>query len=80
MDPAACTLIGDFRIVDLPPNLPQGSPVEVMYSYDANGRIHASARELTGNREAATQIVRDSGLDERGVDAMQLLAAEYSVE
>ncbi|MBR9801905.1 Hsp70 family protein [bacterium] len=79
-DPAACTLIGDFRIVDLPPSLPQGSPVEVTYAYDNNGRIHASARELTGNREAATEIVRDSGLDEGGVDAMQVLAADYSVE
>ncbi len=79
-DPAACTLIGDFRIVDLPPNLPQGSPVEVTYSYDANGRIHATAREVTGNREAAAQIVRDSGLDTGGVDSMELLAKEYSVE
>jgi molecular chaperone DnaK len=79
-DPAACTLIGDFRIVDLPPNLPQGSPVEVTYSYDANGRIHATAREVTGNREAAAQIVRDSGLDAGGIDSMELLAKEYSVE
>ncbi len=79
-DPAACTLIGDFRIVDLPPNLPQNSPVEVTYSYDASGRINATARELTGNNEAATQIVRDSGLDSGGVDAMQVLATEYSVE
>ncbi|MBL4884026.1 MAG: Hsp70 family protein [Planctomycetaceae bacterium] len=79
-DPAACTMIGDFRIVDLPENLPEGSPVEVTYSYDANGRIHATAREVTGNREAATQIVRDSGLDSSGVDAMELLATEYNVE
>lgn len=79
-DPAACTLIGDFRIVDLPPNLPQNSPVEVTYSYDANGRISATARDLTGNREAATQIVRDSGLDTAGVDAMETLALEYTVE
>lgn len=79
-DPAACTLIGDFRITNLPPNLPQGSPVEVTYSYDASGRISASARELTSNLQAATQIVRDSGLDEGGIDALQVLAAEYSVE
>ncbi|MCG6154766.1 Hsp70 family protein [Rubinisphaera margarita] len=79
-DPSACTLIGDFRIVDLPPNLPQNSPVEVTYSYDSSGRINATARELTGNNEAATQIVRDSGLDSGGVDAMQVLASEYSVE
>ena len=61
-DPAACTSIGDFQIVGLPPNLPKGSPVEVTYRYDANGRIHAAARELTANKAAATEIVRDSGL------------------
>ena len=77
----ACTLIGDFRIVDLPPNLPQGSPVEISYNYDANGRIHASARELTGNREASTEIVRDSGMNEFNVEeAFQSLAREYQVE
>lgn len=79
-DPAACTLIGDFQIVGLPPNLPKGSPVEVNYSYDANGRIHAVARELTGQKEASTEIVRDSGLDDRGLDAFETLAQQYHVE
>jgi len=79
-DPDACTLIGDFRINSLPPNLPAGSPVELTYRYDANGRIHASARELTGGREASTEIVRSSGLDEKGVDAFEALANEYRVE
>jgi molecular chaperone DnaK len=79
-DPDACTLIGDFRVVDLPPNLPAGSPVEVTYSYDANGRIHAEAKELTGNRVAATEIVRDMGLTDQGVDSFEKLATEYRVE
>lgn len=79
-DPDACTLIGDFRITDLPPNLPAGSPVEVTYSYDANGRIHAEARELTGNRVARTEIVRDMGLTDQNVDAFEVLASEYRVE
>lgn len=79
-DPDACTLIGDFRITDLPPNLPAGSPVEVTYSYDANGRIHAEARELTGNRMARTEIVRDMGLTDQNVDAFEVLASEYRVE
>jgi molecular chaperone DnaK len=79
-DPDACTMIGDFRIVNLPPNLPAGSPVEVTYSYDANGRIHAAAKELTSNRVATTEIVRDSGLTEQGVDAFESLANEYRVE
>jgi molecular chaperone DnaK len=79
-DPAACTAIGDFQIVDLPPNLPKGSPVEVTYRYDANGRIHASARELTTNRAAGTQIVRDSGLDNKGITDFEMLAKQYTVD
>lgn len=79
-DPDACTIIGDFRVVNLPPNLPAGSPVELTYKYDKNGRIHASARELTGNTEAKTEIIRDSGLSTENVDAFETLAGEYSVE
>lgn len=79
-DPDACTTIGDFRIMSLPPNLPAGSPVEVTYFYDKNGRIHARAKELTSNIEAKTEIVRDSGLTSENVDAFEALASEYSVE
>jgi molecular chaperone DnaK len=79
-DPDACTQIGDFRVGNLPANLPTGSPVELTYSYDANGRIHASAVELTHNRQAETEIVRDSGLDETGLDAYQTLAKDYNIE
>jgi molecular chaperone DnaK len=79
-DPDACTLIGDFRVVDLPANLPAGAPVEVTYSYDSNGRIHAVAKELTSNKAATTEIVRDMGLTEQGVDSFEKLAVEYRVE
>jgi molecular chaperone DnaK len=80
-DVAACTLIGDFRILNLPPNLPAGSPLELTYSYDANGRIHAAARELTGNVTASTEIVRDSGMSEVNVDdALESLSRDYNVE
>ncbi len=79
-DPDACTTIGDFRIVNLPPNLPAGSPVEITYSYDKNGRFSATAIELTGNTVAKTEIVRDSGLTNENVDAFQTLATEYRVE
>jgi len=79
-DPDACTQVGDFRITDLPPNLPAGSPVEVTYRYDANGRIHASAIEMTANKAAETEIVRDSGLDDIGLEAFRNLADTYYVE
>ena len=72
IDPDACTTIGDFRVVNLPPNLPAGSPVEVTYEYDKNGRISAHGQGADdGNRERKTEIVRDSGLDSEGVDAFE---------
>ena len=80
LDPDACTVIGDFRVVNLPPNLPAGSPVEITYEYDKNGRFGATARELTSNREAKTEIVRDSGLTTDNVNAFETLAKDYSVE
>lgn len=79
-DPDACTTIGDFRVVNLPPNLPAGSPVEVTYEYDKNGRISAKARELTGNREAQIEIQRAQGLDTEGVSVFEALAEGYHVE
>lgn len=79
-DPDACTTIGDFRIFDLPPNLPAGSPVEITYEYDKNGRISAAATELTANKAANIEILRDQGLDTDGVDAFQKLASGYTVE
>lgn len=79
-DPNACTLIGDFRIVNLPKGLKKGSPVEVTYSYDASGRISAAAKELTSSSEASTQIVRDSGLSDDGLANFEQLAKEYHVD
>lgn len=79
-DPDACTQVGDFRILSLPPNLPAGSPVEVTYSYDANGRIHASAKELVSNQVATTEIIRDMGLNEQNISDFEALAREYQVE
>jgi molecular chaperone DnaK len=81
IDPAACELIGDFRITNLPQSLPKGSPIEITYSYDGSGRISATAKELTGNNQASAEIVRDSGLNEGQItDALSTLQNEYDVE
>ena len=78
-DPDACTTIGDFRIYNLPPNLPAGAPVEVTYRYEANGRISCSAREMTGNNIAETEIIRSSGLNSENIDSFEILARDYTV-
>jgi len=79
-DPDACLLIGNCRITDLPANLPQGSPIEVSYSFDSSGRVRVKARDLTGGKEAAIEIERRSGLNEAQIDAYTSLASEYKVE
>ena len=60
-------------------NLPAGSPVEVTYSYDSNGRINCTGMELTSRQVASTEIVR-GGLQTTDVDLFETLARDYHVE
>lgn len=81
IDPNACEMIGDFRVFNLPANLPKGSPLQITYSYDSAGRFSATAKELTGNNEASTEIVRAGGMSEAQVtDALKVLSDEYEIE
>lgn len=79
-DPAACSLIGNCKIYDLPPNLPKGAPVEVAYAFGTDGRVKVRARDLTGGNEAAIEIQRGGGLDETQIDSYASLASQYLVE
>lgn len=76
----ACTRIGEFRVVDLPADLPAGSPVEIEYGYDQGGHIRVSARELVGDTEASLEIHWSDGVDVDALERFQELAREYSVE
>ena len=79
-DPAACSLIGNCSITQLPANLPKGSPVEVTYSYGTDGRVRVRARDKTGGREAAIEIERRGGLNEQQIDGYANLAQQYVVQ
>jgi len=76
----ACTLVGRLRIAGLPPNLPVGSPVQIIYRYDAQRRIHVSARELTTNKAASVQIVWENSVNRDAMQMLSRLASEYQVE
>ncbi len=52
------TVLGDCLISDLPPDLPEGSEVEVTISYDSQARVHVSARELKSGRSAEVEFIR----------------------
>jgi molecular chaperone DnaK len=79
-DPSACVQIGDCRITGLPENLPQGSPVEVIYRFDESGRISVRAEEKTGSVSATTEIERQGALDDAKIDVLADLANTYRVE
>jgi molecular chaperone DnaK len=79
-DPRAVSLIGNCRVTNLPEGLPKGSPVEVTYAFDKNGRVRVSARETTGGWEATLVIEGAGVLSETDIDAYATLASEYKVE
>lgn len=79
-DPAACSLIGKCSITGLPPDLPKGSPVEVVYAFDESGRVRVRAADKSSGKEAAIEIERRGGLDEGQIDSFAKLAEEYKVE
>ncbi len=58
LDPADCIPLGEFVIEPLPPDLPQGSPVRVSYSYDRSGRIKVEAISEYDRSRAEVRIVR----------------------
>lgn len=58
--PEECIALGECVVRDLPPGLPQGSKIEVIYSYAANGRIAISARVPDTRQSAHVEIRRDN--------------------
>lgn len=78
-DVTGCEYIGDFRLTELPQNLPAGSPVELVYAITAEGIIQVKAKELTGLNKAEVAIDWSHGLDEKQIDGMAQIARKYQV-
>jgi molecular chaperone DnaK (HSP70) len=58
--PEECISLGKCVVRDLPSGLPPDTPIEVEYSYAANGRISVSARVPTIRQSARVEIKRDN--------------------
>lgn len=63
------TELGECRITNLPPRLPKSSEVEVSISYDAQARVHVSARELTTGRSVEVDFIRQENLSSQLQDS-----------
>lgn len=55
-------MLGRCVIDSLPPRLPEGSEVAVTIRYDAQARVHVSARDVASGKQAATEIIRQENL------------------
>ena len=50
--------IGSCIIDDLPPNLREGSEIAVTIHYDAQAKVHVTAKDVTSGKRANTEIIR----------------------
>jgi molecular chaperone DnaK len=55
--PQMCSRVGHCAIRDLPAELPAGWPIQVSYTYEANGRLHVTA-QLQGYPRSVTTDFR----------------------
>lgn len=56
VDPDYVTIIGK-SILNLPPGLPESSPLDITISYDKNGIVNVIARDVTNNTELRDMII-----------------------
>ena len=61
--PDDCIPIGSCQIRLLPSGMPKGSPIDVTFTYDNSGRLHAKALEPVSGNWASTTIQRRFGID-----------------
>jgi len=73
--PDECVQLGQCIVPELPPGLPQGTPIEVEYAYAANGRISVLARVPRVRYSRQVEIVRHQG---RNVEDLKAWAAKLT--
>jgi len=71
-------VLGDCEITQLPPNLPEGTEIEVTISYDRQARVHVTAREPLSNRAAEVELVRRENISDEGTGGPQTLGQAAS--
>lgn len=62
--PDACTPIGRCVVRELPGDLAAGTPVEVAFRYEANGRLTITVKVVGTNRKLTHELTRACGLSD----------------
>lgn len=63
-------ILGNCVVEGLPADLPVDSKIEVLIEYDAEARVHVSARDCTSGKEAKIEITREQNLVQQAPDAV----------
>jgi molecular chaperone DnaK len=68
--PEACVQVGVFKINNLPPNLPAGTPVEVRYAYQTNGELRVSGKVggMPNSSAVSTTFQRENSLGDEDLE------------
>jgi len=71
-----CTQIGKCSVRDLPSNLPEQSPVDVLFDYEPNGRLKVRVSVPNTDRHVETEIVRENSLSKEHLDGWRHYIAQ----
>ena len=66
--PEVCSQVGTCSVNDLPAGLPQGWPVDVSYTYQANGCLEVTAKIRGAKAGITTQFARENSLADEEVE------------
>jgi len=66
--PEDCSAIGKVTATNLPPHLPAKSLVEVVFHYQANGRLHVKVAVPDTTAEVTGEFSRETGLPKEHLD------------
>jgi molecular chaperone DnaK len=67
--PEHCIPLAECVVRDLPSDLPKGTPIQVQFSYAANGRISVTARVVKTRQSAHVELEHTGQRDLQTLDA-----------
>jgi molecular chaperone DnaK len=79
-NPEACTEIGTCFVKDLPEDLAQGTPIEVLFEYSQDSRLNVSASLPTIQQSAKTDIQRTAGMTPEEIQAARRRITQVKVQ
>lgn len=76
----ACTLLGEFDVMGIPP-APRGVPqIDISYDLDANGILNVTAVEKSSGKSNKITITNDKSRSKEEIERMVEEAAKYEAE